>query len=173
MAKIVVGKFSYIDDVEKAINELLNSGYSKKMIKFISPFPVEDIMEKLSGTDSPVKFSVFVGGVLGFSAAIALVSVTSLAYVLPVGGKPILAWIPYIIVMFELTVLLGSLFNLLGVLGFSRLPDPFLFLGWRPFHPEFTDDKFGLAVVTDKVDEVYAIFQRNGAEEVNEYAFNV
>lgn len=173
MKKAVVGKFSYIDDVERALDDLFSSGYDKRMIKFISPFPVEDIMGKLSGTDSPVRFSTFAGGFLGFATAIALVLITSLAYVLPVGGKPVVAWIPYVIVMFELTVLFGSIFNLLGILVFSRLPDPFLFLGWRPFLPEFTDNKFGLVVITDKVEEVKAIFQRNGAEEVSEYAGTV
>lgn len=170
MPKWVLGKFSYLDDVENTIDELLKAGYKPKDIHFISPFPVEEITEKLGGTDSPVKFSVLTGGILGFSLAVALVLVTSLAYVLPVGGKPVVAWIPYVIVMFELTVLLGSIFNLLGVILMSRLPDMFFFLGWRPYLPSFSDDKFGIAVYTDKTDEIISIFQKNNVEEVREYA---
>ncbi len=169
MGKVVLGKFSYLDDVDQVIDELLKAGHDKKKIEFISSFPVEDVIEKLGGTDSPVKFSVLTGGLLGFSAAIALVLVTSLAYILPVGGKPVVAWIPYVIVMFELTVLLGSIFNLLGVILLSRLPDVFFFFGWKAYLPSFSDDKFGVAVYTDKVDEVVAIFKRNNAEEVREY----
>jgi len=169
MPRVILGKFSYLDDVEKVIDNLLKAGYKPKEIHFISPFPVESIMEKLEGTDSPVKFSVFTGGVLGFLSAIGLVLLTSLAYILPVGGKPVVAWVPYIIVMFELTVLFGSLFNLLGLLFFSKFPDIFFFLGWRPFLPSFTDDKFGVAVYTDKIDEVSKIFKENGVEEIREY----
>jgi molybdopterin-containing oxidoreductase family membrane subunit len=169
MKRAVLGKFTYIDDVEKAIDELLKAGYKREDIQFISSFPVEEIIEKLGGHDSPVKFSVLTGGTLGFLSAIGLVLLTSLAYILPVGGKPVVAWIPYVIVMFELTVLLGSIFNLLGLIFFSKLPDIFLFFGWRPFLPSFTDDKFGLVVITEKVDDVKAILQRNGAEEVRDY----
>ncbi len=169
MKRAVLGKFTYIDDIEKAIDELLKAGYKKEDIQFISSFPVEEIIEKLGGHDSPVKFSVFTGGTLGFLSAIGLVLLTSLAYILPVGGKPVVAWIPYVIVMFELTVLLGSIFNLLGLIFFSKLPDLFLFFGWRPFLPSFTDDKFGLVVITEKIDDVKAILQRNGAEEVRDY----
>ncbi|MCS7213086.1 MAG: DUF3341 domain-containing protein [Candidatus Calescibacterium sp.] len=169
MGKVVLGKFTYVDDVEEAIDELLKAGYNKKDIQFISSFPIEDIIDKLGGTDSPVKFPVLVGGLTGFSAAIALVLVTSLAYVLPVGGKPVVAWIPYVIVMFEMTVLLGSIFNLLGVILLSRLPDIFFFLGWRAYLPSFSDDKFGIAVYTDKIDEVVSIFKKNNVEEVREY----
>jgi molybdopterin-containing oxidoreductase family membrane subunit len=170
MKKVLVGKFTYLDDIEKVIDELLKAGYSKKDISFISPFPVEHIIEKLGGSDSPVKYSVLTGGLLGFASAIGLVLITSLAYILPVGGKPVVAWIPYVIVMFELTVLLGSIFNLIGLIVFSRLPDIVLFIGWRPFLPSFTDDKFGITVSTDRVDEVRAIFERNGAEEIREYS---
>jgi molybdopterin-containing oxidoreductase family membrane subunit len=72
--------------------------------------------------------------------------------------------------MFELTVLFGSIFNLLGLIFFSRLPDIPLFLGWRPFLPSLTDDKFGLIIITEKIDDVRAILQKNGAEEVRDYA---
>ncbi len=170
MARVILGKFSFLDDVEKTVDELLRRGYMPKDIHLISPFPVENVMEKLEGVDSPVKFSVFTGGVLGFLTAIALVLITSLVYILPVGGKPVVAWIPYIIVMFELTVLFGSIFNLLGLLFFSKMPDPFFFLGWRPFLPSFADDKFGIAVYTDKTEEVSKIFKENGVEEIREYS---
>ncbi len=169
MRKVVLGKFTYLDDAERTIDELIKIGYNPRDIHFISSFPVEEIMEKIEGTDSPVKFSVFTGGALGFLTAIALVLVTSLAYVLPVGGKPVVSWIPYVIVMFELTVLFGSLFNLLGILLFARLPDIFLFFGWRPYLPSFADDKFGVAVYTDKIDEVISIFKKNEAEDIREY----
>jgi len=45
------------------------------------------------------------GGLLGLGAAIWLQVGTSLAHPVQVGGKPVVAWIPYGVIMFELTML--------------------------------------------------------------------
>jgi hypothetical protein len=39
MKRAVLGKFTYIDDVEKAIDELLKAGYKREDIQLISSFP--------------------------------------------------------------------------------------------------------------------------------------
>jgi len=46
-----------------------------------------------------------IGGLLGLACAIALEVGTSVAHPMNVGSKPVVAWIPYGVVMFELTML--------------------------------------------------------------------
>ncbi len=61
------------------------------------------------------------GGLLGLATAIALVTYGSLAEPLVVGGKPVLAWPAFSVVMFELTMLGAGLTNFVAVIFFSAL----------------------------------------------------
>lgn len=63
------------------------------------------------------------GGIVGLAAAIALEVGTSIAHPLDVGGKPVVAWIPYGVVMFELTMLGAGVTNFVALVvlaGVSR-----------------------------------------------------
>ena len=68
--------------------------------------------------------------------------------------------------MFELTVLLGGLFTLAGVLIFSRLPT----WGKKPgYHPRFSDDLFGIWVHASDEDaqsRARRVLDETGAAEV-------
>ncbi len=68
-------------------------------------------------------------------------------------------------IAFELTILLGGLATVLGVLVLGRLPK------LRPspmYDPRFTLDRFGVAVACppDKADAVKSLLTESGAEEV-------
>jgi hypothetical protein len=57
----------------------------------------------------------FPGALVGLLSGVALTVGTSLAWPLVTGGKPIVSVPPFVIVTFELTVLIGSLTNLAAV----------------------------------------------------------
>ncbi|HXI32794.1 MAG TPA: DUF3341 domain-containing protein [Gemmatimonadales bacterium] len=83
-----------------------------------------------------------------------------------VGGKPIGSIPPYVVIMFEMTVLFGALNTLLGVAlnalrGARRR-------GTIAYDPRFTNDKFGIFVPAQAADagKVEALLKGAGAEEV-------
>ena len=69
----------------------------------------------------PVWFALS-GALLGAISGFALAAFTALAYPLPTGGMPILAWWPIGIVTYETTMLGAILATVLGFLIEARLP---------------------------------------------------
>src|SRR2546422_8232024 len=61
-----------------------------------------------------------------------------------VGGKPIGSIPPYVVIMFEMTVLFGALSTILGI-AFNALFAARR-LGTVAYDPRFTNDKFGIFV---------------------------
>jgi hypothetical protein len=55
-------------------------------------------------------------------AGFALCIYTVLRYPLIVGGKPVVSILPFVVIAFELTILLGSLATFAGFLLNARLP---------------------------------------------------
>src|SRR2546425_10151996 len=85
---------------------------------------------------------------------------------LVVGGKPIGSIPPYVVIMFEMTILFGALSTILGILfnalfGARRL-------GTVAYDPRFTNDKFGIFVPCEpaRAGQVEALLRGAGAEEV-------
>jgi len=101
------------------------------------------------------------GAAIGFGLTIA----TSLSYPLIVGGKPIISLPPFLIIVFELTILFGGLLTLGGMLLNARLPRVRVGAAYRP---QFSEDRFGLWVRCDEKDyeSVIGLLEREGAEEV-------
>jgi len=133
------------------------------------PFPSENIMEAVDHARawgrSPVRWWQLFGGITGFLSAIALTFGTSLEWNLIAGGRPIISVPPYIIIMFELTILIGGLSGLTGFLLHSRMPE---FEGYAGYRSRFSEDKFGLVVQCDEAGaaRVEAIMHDAGAEDI-------
>lgn len=161
----VVGVFSYVDTTEKALDLLHEKGI--RDYQMYMPTYIEELVEKAEPSPSPVRFVTLAGGILGLTAAIAMTGWMSLDYPLRTSMKPVLSWPAYTIVMFEMTVLIGGLFNLAALFGFSRLLRMKLDPG---FDPRFTDDKFGLVIPAEgaRANEVKALLEAAGAEEVRD-----
>lgn len=81
---------------------------------------------------SPVRWFGLAGGLLGIATAFAMTIWMSWDYPLIVGGKPITAIPPFMVVAFELMILFGCIASVLGFLFFSRLPDLTPSVAYRP-----------------------------------------
>ena len=103
-----------------------------------SPFPIEELAEAIGHHHSPLPRIVLGGGILGCLGGYTLQYwVSTIAYPLNVGGRPLHSWPSFIPVTFESTVLLASFAAVLGMLALNGLP--------TPYHPVFNVDRFALA----------------------------
>ena len=80
---------------------------------------------------------------MGFAGGFALAIGSALVNSLIAGGKHPVSIIPYCIVGFEGTILIGTLANLAGVLYYARLGRPRL---PAAYDASFSRDRFGLFV---------------------------
>ncbi len=159
----VLGVYSYVDAVIDAIKNLKSSGYSK--LRVFSPVPNHEIEHVLDEGESPVRFFTLFGGLFGAICGLAFTVLTSLDWPLYVSAKPIVSLPPYMVIVFEMTILFGALSTLVGLLINSlvrnRAPVSL-------YDPRFSDDKFGVMVICEKdeLDNVRDILKASGAEEV-------
>ncbi len=139
--------FSSAVNLIKAVKELRDNGYSD--VEVFSPVKLSEVEKILGVMHSPVTYWTTAGGILGMISGFALTAGSVSIYDLIVGGKPVVSLIPFVLVMFELTVLFASIFNLVSVLYYSRLhkkhTDP-----W--YDKRFSLDKFGLLIRYAKPD---------------------
>ena len=165
MAVNVVGVFAHVDSTVPAIRDLRAGGFGDFTI--YSPLPVEEIEEEVERPRplSRVRLFTLIGGLTGTASGFALTIWSALKWNLVTGGKPIVSIPPFIVIAFELTILLGGLATLLALLVLGRIPR------YRPspgYDPRFTVDRFGVAVAcpSDKAEAVGQLLRAAGAEEV-------
>jgi hypothetical protein len=133
------------------------------------PFPSERIMESIEHVRgwkrSPVRYWQLFGGIIGVLTAIAITFGTSWEWNLIAGGRPVISVPPYIIIMFELMILIGGLSGLTGFFIHSGMPvfDPFP--GYRS---RFSENKFGLVVQCEEsaAGTVESVLRDAGAEDI-------
>ena len=129
----VLAEFPTPDALVKATNEMRLKGFQG--MDTYSPYPLHGGSEALGLPPSRVPFIALGGGITGVCTALAMQTyMNTIDYPLNVGGRPLLslpAWVP---ITFELGVLLAAFGIFFGLLGLSRLP--------QPYHPVFEHDAF-------------------------------
>jgi molybdopterin-containing oxidoreductase family membrane subunit len=103
------------------------------------------------------------GGIFGFLSGFALAIFTATKWGLIIGGKPVVALIPFVIVGFEFTILFSVLGNVIGLLVLGGLPR---LKELKIFDPRCTGDRFGIVATCEagQVEELKDLFQKNGGE---------
>lgn len=129
----VLAEFATPDALVKATNEMRLKGFQG--MDTYSPYPLHGGSEALGLPPSKVPFIALGGAITGVCTALAMQTyMNTIDYPINVGGRPLLslpAWIP---ITFELGVLLAAFGIFFGLLGLSRLP--------QPYHPVFEHDAF-------------------------------
>jgi hypothetical protein len=169
MAKPVPGvlaSFEHIDAAVDAIQSLKRTGHEDLTV--YSAAPNHELEEALGHGGSWVRAFTLVGGLTGCAAGFALTTWMSYDWPLLVGGKPIASLPPYVVIMFELTILLGALSTVAGMVILPQLKK----VRGRPYDPRFSDDRIGIFVpcAPAAAAGVSQLFSAAGAVEVTHEA---
>src|SRR3954465_12301735 len=110
----VLAVFSYLDTTLDAIKKLRAAGHTHFTV--YSPIPRHEIEAALGQPVSPVRMFTLIGGIAGCSIGAWLTLWMSEDWPIVVGGKAPTAIPPYVVIMFEMTILFGALSTILGIL---------------------------------------------------------
>ena len=159
----IMGTFMYEEDFISAAENLKSSGFDN--ISLLSPLPLEEAQEVLGLGKSPVRRFALAGAIIGAISGFAMAAGTALVFILPTGGRAIITIPPYLIITYEMTILFGVLFTLLGFHFVSGLP------AWRdkPYLPSANIDRFVVVVEGAEADQAAraeAIIRDAGADEI-------
>ena len=100
---------------------------------------------------------------MGFISGFALAIFTATRWDLVVGGKPIIAIVPFVVVGFEATILGAVLGNVLGLLTQTRLPS---YRWFKYYDSRCSGEHFGVlaACEAQQEDGLKDFFKNQGAE---------
>ena len=158
----LLASFIHIDAAVDAIRGLRAMGHRNLVV--YSPSPNHELEEALNHGVSPVRLFTLIGGLTGCAAGFGMTIWMSYDWPLVVGGKPIASIPPYVVIGFELTILMGALSTVAAVALFSVL------MGKRgaAYDPRFSDDMIGVFVPTapEQIAPIEQLLRSAGAEEV-------
>ena len=157
----IMGIFTSERRAAAAIDRLRASSWTIERVH--SPIPSHAILDALKPPKSKVGWFTLAGGITGFFAGFLLAAFTSLRWSLIVGGKPVVALVPFFIVGFEFTILFAVFGNVLGLISQARLPR----IETQPLYdPRFSGGHFGVLArcKRDEQEELTRFFMENGAE---------
>ena len=159
----IMGTFAYEEDFLAAAENLTISGFDN--ISLLSPVPLEEAQKVLGLGKSPVRRFSLAGAIIGAISGFAMAAGTALVFILPTSGRAIITIPPFLIITYEMTILFGVLFTLLGFHFVSGLPS------WRdrPYLEAANIDRF--VVVVEGADGEQAakaetIIRQAGADEI-------
>jgi hypothetical protein len=163
----VMGVFSYVDDAAAAIRALRGQGC--RDLGVFSPVPYHDLEQAQELSRSPVRWICLAGGIVGLAGGFTLCIASVLWWPLVTGGKELVSLPPFVIIGYESMILLGGLFNLLGLLLLARLPQR---RGPAPYDPRFSEDRIGIWVpgAGEAAQRAGALLAEHGADEVHLHA---
>ena len=160
----LVGIFDTPSGVAGAVTRLKGRGFTK--LEVYSPAPFDEIEEAMDPKPSKVRYFTLIGGLTGVVTGYALTIWMSLDWPIVIGGKPFASIPPYTVIAFELTILFGGIFTLIGLLAAGRLPALKLGPGYSS---RFSAEEFGLIVEVPERDvaEVDGLLRASQATEVS------
>jgi hypothetical protein len=162
----LLASFLHVDAAVDAIRAIRALGI--RDLTVYTAAPNHEIEEALGQRVSPVRLFTLIGGLSGCTAGFAMTIWMSYDWPVLIGGKPIASIPPYVVIAFELTILLGALSTVAAVALFSVL------MGKRgvAYDPRFSDDQIGIFVPAppDQAGRVEQLLRSAGAVEVRHEA---
>ena len=132
----LIAEFEDPNELVAASRRAYAEGYRR--MDAYSPLPIEELHEALGSHHTRLPLIVLIGGIIGcLSGYLLQYWVSTMAYPLNVGGKPLHSWPAFIPVTFECTILGAALSAVFGMLALNGLP--------QPYHPVFNVPRFALA----------------------------
>ena len=156
--------FDLPDDAATAITKLRGRGFD--VLESYSPAPFEQIDEAMDERPSKVRIFTLVGGLTGVVTGFLMQIWMSWEWPIKIAGKAYASIPPYVIIGFELTILLGGILTLLGLLFVGRLYPRRLDAAYSA---RFSAEEFGVVVKVGERDvgEVDSLLRSLSAKEVS------
>jgi hypothetical protein len=129
-------------DVQRAVDGLRAAGVADGDITVISSEPIEEFEFSHRHEATWLHWIAGCGGALGLTVGVLLTAGTELAWPLPTGNMPIVAWWPNLIVIFELTMLGAILATVITLFITAKIPsrEP------KMYDPEVSEGKILVGV---------------------------
>lgn len=143
-----------------AIRALRDRGIRDLHAGLPAPFP--EVVAALGKPRSAIDYATLPGALLGLAVGILFPVLTSLAWPLVTGGKEIVSIPAFVVIVFEMTVLVGSIVNLVAVTVRSFLGGG---TGSFPRTEHFNGDRLGVFAAGGG-EEAERVFRAAGALEV-------
>jgi molybdopterin-containing oxidoreductase family membrane subunit len=162
----VCGQFDSEAALRQAVERLNRAGVPDYEV--YSPVLTPESLElHMPRWGSPVWMVSTVGGVAGLAVGLALAILSSRIYGLITGGKPEVSLVPFVIVGFEVTILLAGLGTVVALFYWGHLgpvAPP------SEYDERFSNDRYGLYVRCDpgRREEIVQLLQDSGATEIKE-----
>lgn len=132
----IMAEFETVPELLDAIHKSRDAGYCK--LDAYTPFPVHEVWHALGYRRNILPWMILCGGIIGCIAGFMLQYwVSTTAYPINIGGRPLNSWPSFIPVTFECTILLACLTAVFGMFAINGLP--------QPHHPVFNVERFALA----------------------------
>ena len=147
--KAVYGLYADGQSAQQAVNRLRAAGLADRQITILSAQPMEDFEFGHIDKKNWLWWIACGGGLLGMAAAFGLTWLTEMSWPINVGGLPIYAWWPNLIIIFEMTMLGAILATVIGLAitaGLGR--------GGGLYDPEVTDGSILVGVENPAVDAI-------------------
>jgi hypothetical protein len=160
----VMGIFKEERQAVSAVTDLKEPQASWPVLRVHSPIPSHSLAEAMRVKKSMVGWFTLVGGIIGFFTGFGLAIFTATGWGLIVGGKPVVALVPFVIVGFEFTILFAVFGNLIGFMHQSRLPRQENVL--EHYDPRCSGEHFGVlaSCAPDDRERLSTFFREKGGD---------
>lgn len=141
----IAAEYEHAEQVVAAAEAAREAGYTK--MDAYSPHPIEGLDEALSVPPSRLGFAVLAAGIIGAIAGYGLQYYgLVIFYPLNIGGRPLNDWPAYIVITFEVTVLLAAFTAGLLMLARNGLPRPYHSIFNAPGFERASRDRYFLCI---------------------------
>jgi hypothetical protein len=145
----VYGLYADGQSAQQAVNRLRAAGLADRHITILSAQPMEDFEFGHIDKQNWLWWIACAGGLLGMAAGFGLTWLAEMSWPINVGGLPIYAWWPNLIIIFEMTMLGAILATVIGLVITAGL-------GRRRglYDPEVTDGSILVGVENPAADRI-------------------
>jgi len=163
--RAIYGLCSDPDSAQQAVNDLRKDGVPDRSITVITSQPYEEYEFSHRYKQTWLFWIAAGGGALGLLTGLGLALLTETSWPIVVGGMPIVAWWPNIIIMFELTMLGAILATVISLFITTELPTR----EHRIYDPQVSQGKIMVAIegpIETDIARLERTLRNNGAVEV-------
>lgn len=164
----LLATFLHVDRFLACLKKLKEEN-GHRVIETFSPVRLPEMQEIVTPKPSPTRIFTLAGGIIGATGLVGLAIYAHLSFRLIVYGKPVIAWVPWVLVAFEGTILFASLFAFVSWIFKAGLPQASIDPGYSA---ALSGHRFGILVASADTDarQLEEFLKKNGAEEVRHVA---